>query len=68
MNFANCNLGNTFLAKFVNNALVFANIVLVRTGLFFGKLSCGSIIPPGLRNDEQDFPGRSCCLTDSVTA
>jgi len=68
MNFANCNLGNTFLAKFVNNALVFANIVLVRTGLFFGKLSSGSIIPPGLQNDEQDFPGRSCCLTDSVTA
>ena len=28
MNFANCNLGNTFLAKFVNNALVFANVVL----------------------------------------
>ena len=52
MNFANCNLGNIFLAIFVNNALVFANIVLVRTGLFFGKLSCGSIIPPGLRNDE----------------
>ena len=68
MNFANCNLGNTFLAKFVNNALVFANIVLVPTGLFFGKLSSGSIIPPALRNDEQDFPGRSCCLTDSVTA
>ena len=51
MNFANCNLGNIFLAKFVDNALVFANIVLIHTGLFFGKLSDGSIIQPGLRND-----------------
>ena len=52
MNFVNCNLGNTFLAKFANNASVHTNVIYFLRDYFLAnyRLDLFSFLV-GLRND-----------------